>query len=102
MFLHADSEDSDQTGWMPRLMNLCWVHRSFCWFCHAAAHLTSIQRRHLTSVQCREFYLYLRRPVLLVGSSSGWNMTGSSDSVMGEPSITNIAFLCESNSMFIP
>ena len=29
MFLHADSEDSDQTG-------LRWAHRSFCWFCHEA------------------------------------------------------------------
>ena len=26
-FLHADSEDSDQTG-----------AQSFCWFCHEAAH----------------------------------------------------------------
>ena len=36
-FLQADSEDSDQTGRMPRLI---WViaamaHMSFCWFCHA-------------------------------------------------------------------
>ena len=30
--LHADSEDSDQTD-----LSLCWTHRSFCWFCHAAA-----------------------------------------------------------------
>ena len=29
MLLHADSEDSDQTGRMPGM--------SFCWFCHAAA-----------------------------------------------------------------
>ena len=42
-FLHADSEDSDQTGWMPRLI---WVFaestvwpQSLCWFCHEAAHL---------------------------------------------------------------
>ena len=38
-FLHADSEDSDQTGRMPRLISLHWAHRSFCWFCHVAAHL---------------------------------------------------------------
>ena len=32
-FLHADSEDSDQTGLMPRLlMSLRWVQRSFCCF----------------------------------------------------------------------
>ena len=32
------SEDSDQTGRMPRLI---WVfaERTFCWFCHVAAHL---------------------------------------------------------------
>ena len=27
---------TDQTGWM---LSLRWGHRSFCWFCHAAAHL---------------------------------------------------------------
>ena len=31
-FLHADSEDSDQTGRIP---SLCWAHMPFCWFCHA-------------------------------------------------------------------
>ena len=75
-FLHADSEDSDQTGRMPRLiwvfavhsvgslqsklsscgprwlwsdwadaqadLSLGWVHISFCWFCHEAAHLRLI------------------------------------------------------------
>ena len=40
MLPHADSKDSDQTGWMPRLIWVCWVHRSFCWFCHVAAHIT--------------------------------------------------------------
>ena len=38
-FLHADSEDSDQTGRMPRLVCLHWAHRPFCWFCHAVAHM---------------------------------------------------------------
>ena len=31
MFRHADSEDAD--------LSLRWAHRSFCWFCHAVAHL---------------------------------------------------------------
>ena len=31
-FLHADSEDSDQTGWMPRLICLSWVHMPFVGF----------------------------------------------------------------------
>ena len=38
-FLHMDSEDSDQTGQMPRL----WVFAgctSFCWFCHAQAQIS--------------------------------------------------------------
>ena len=28
-FLCVDSK-GDQTGWMPRLICLCWAHRSFC------------------------------------------------------------------------
>ena len=38
--LHADSEDSDQTGRIDAQadLSLCWAHRSFCWFCHEAAH----------------------------------------------------------------
>ena len=39
MFLHMDSEDSDQTGQTPRLICLRQAQRSFCWFCHEAAHL---------------------------------------------------------------
>ena len=33
-FLHTDSEDSDQTGWMPRLISVIAGHTSFCWFYH--------------------------------------------------------------------
>ena len=36
-FLHVDSEDSEQTGRMPRL--ICVFAQSFCWFCHVEAHL---------------------------------------------------------------
>ena len=39
LFLHADSEGSDQTGRMLRLICRCWAHRSFCSFCHAATQL---------------------------------------------------------------
>ena len=39
-FLHADSKNFDQTGWMARLI---WVYtlgaHSLCWFCHVTAHL---------------------------------------------------------------
>ena len=31
-FLHADSEDSDQTGWMRRLISLRWAHSHFVGF----------------------------------------------------------------------
>ena len=41
-FLHTDSEDSDQTGRMPRLICLRWAHISFCWFCHKAAHVLCV------------------------------------------------------------
>ena len=34
-----DSEDSDQTGWMSRLICLRWAHSSVCWFCRDAAQL---------------------------------------------------------------
>ena len=34
-FLHADSEDSDQTGHL----SLHWEHMPFGWFCHEAAHI---------------------------------------------------------------
>ena len=40
--LHADSEDSDRTGQMPRLTCACTLrteYRSFCWFCLAVAHI---------------------------------------------------------------
>ena len=39
--LHSDSEDSDQTGRMPRLIRVFAGHRSSCWFCRVAAHLES-------------------------------------------------------------
>ena len=61
------SEDSDQTGQMPRLiwrdsdltgqmprriLSLRWAHRSFCWFCHKAAHIVfeSLCIRYVMSI----------------------------------------------------
>ena len=40
-FLHADSEDSDQTGRMSRLI---WVFDGHTWFCHEAAHYCNDRR----------------------------------------------------------
>ena len=37
MLLHADSEDSNQ----PWDLSLRWAHKSFYWFCYAAAHIMS-------------------------------------------------------------
>ena len=39
MFLHADSEDSDQTGRMPRLIWVFAWRTLACWFCHVAAQM---------------------------------------------------------------
>ena len=42
-FLHADSEDSDQAGRMPRLIwDFSLGAQSFCWFWHDVAHLSSL------------------------------------------------------------
>ena len=39
MFFRADSEDSDQTRQMPRLIWVFAGRMSSCWFCHAVAHI---------------------------------------------------------------
>ena len=38
-FLHADSEDSDQTGRMPRLIRVFAGAQPFSWFCHVVAQI---------------------------------------------------------------
>ena len=43
-FLHSDSEDSDQTGHMPRLIWVFIGHMSFCWFCREVAHMCKVYR----------------------------------------------------------
>ena len=44
--LHADSEDSDQTGRMPGWSESSLGAYSFCLFCHVVAHVSSVFRRH--------------------------------------------------------
>ena len=44
MHLYADSEDSDQTGRMPRLICLRCAHMPFCWFYHEAVHLSPLSQ----------------------------------------------------------
>ena len=38
-FLYADSEDSDKTGRMPRLIWVFVGAHSLCWFCHVTAQI---------------------------------------------------------------
>ena len=49
-FLHADSENSDQTGDAQADLSLRWAHMPFCWFCHEAAHFS---RNFLKKIFCR-------------------------------------------------
>ena len=48
-FLHADSEDSDQTA--QDYLSLRWAHMPFCWFCHEAAHLLNRFFRSSTLIE---------------------------------------------------
>ena len=45
-FLHADSEDPDQTGRMKNNsqadLSLRWAPKPFFWFCHEAAHFLPV------------------------------------------------------------
>ena len=41
MFLHADSEDLSDWADAQADLSLRWTQRSFCWFCHEAAHFQS-------------------------------------------------------------
>ena len=51
VFLHADSEDSDQ----PRL-SLCLAHRPFCCFYHAAAHILNLRNAAVAVLRsCQTF-----------------------------------------------
>ena len=36
-FLHADSEDSDQSD-----LSLRWAHMPFCWFCHEVVQIEKL------------------------------------------------------------
>ena len=38
----AHSKDSDQTGWMPRLIWVLLGAHSFCWFCHEVAQMVYV------------------------------------------------------------
>ena len=54
-FFHADSEDSDQTGQMPRLIRPVWSEsslgaHSFYWFCHVTTQWQSFNIIHTLTI----------------------------------------------------
>ena len=53
--LHADSEDSDWADVHAHL-SPCWVHRWFCWVCHAAAQIEYISRSYQSHLQQIKFH----------------------------------------------
>ena len=55
MFLHVDSEDSDQTGWMPRLI---WV------LAGRTGHFAGFIMRWLILVQCLDHRRAITSPKL--------------------------------------
>ena len=64
-FLHADSEDSDQTGLMAQAgLSLRWAHMPFCWFCHEAA-------QFITSSPC-DFHVFSSSPYDLKVYQTAW------------------------------
>ena len=71
-FLHTDSEDSDLTGRMPRLI---WVFAgrtlSFCWFCHEAAQIFVIN----SHVWCGSTQVHLMRSTSVSPFSPSGNST---------------------------
>ena len=77
-FFHADSEDSDQTGRMPRLI---WVFagstQSFCWFCHEAAHFSGT----LSSQVNIKMHLNILSPTTIslvrIKRQAGWRLMTS-------------------------
>ena len=39
---HADSNDFDQTGWMPRLISLYQMQMPYCWFSCSVAQMVYV------------------------------------------------------------
>ena len=65
-FLHADSEDSDQTGRMPRLIWVfCWAHMPFCWFCHDAAHFILLRYESDDNYESRSVFFLICQAYLI-------------------------------------
>ena len=59
-FLQTDREDTDQTGQMPRLISLPWMHRSFCQFHHRTEELVIWSLYHFYSLKTEKRAMSLR------------------------------------------
>ena len=50
-------------------LSLRWVHRSFCWFCHEAAHIFSLNSEHVYDL---EKLYWAQEQIILIKLSSCW------------------------------
>ena len=89
--LHADSEDSRQTGRMPRLICLRWAHMPFCMFCHVSEHMRNGQRTSLAPL----WYFYIIE--WLFKTERAYSLSGI-DALSGEATVNLCAFLRKKGS----
>ena len=55
-FLHADSEDSSQTGRIAQAgLSLRWAHMPFGWFYHEAAHICNGRARGVVQLMENDY-----------------------------------------------
>ena len=73
----AHSEDSDQTGWMPRLIWVFAGRTSVCWFCHEVAHMW-----HFRNMLNGDFPAWLWLTPILTNLNG--NMEGGGDTSMAQ------------------
>ena len=85
-FLHVDSEDSDQTGWLPRLIWVFAGRTLTCWFCHVSAHLWSF---YLNLTNKRRRKVIIRRLWLL--RSTAITMTWRLSNVMSANQLLHLS-----------
>ena len=59
-------------------LSLRWVHRSFCWFCHAAVQMTFMKRLNKTvsDIQCTNIFEPHHEKTCLWGFATGMTQIG--------------------------
>ena len=72
----AHGEDSDLTGWMPRLIRVFAGCKSLCWFCHVAAQICC----------CCVAVLWFYGPLTLFSSFQVWSVNLST-LFLGKPNM---------------